>query len=77
MRLKNKATVARRIRRVHSPEFKARIALEALRETQTMEPLDQPPQDLAAARAAANLPADDFFLLAAGETRKLPVRVGK
>ena len=30
MRLKKKATVARRIRRMHSPELKARIALEAL-----------------------------------------------
>ena len=43
----------------------------------TDEPLDQPPQDLAAARAAANLPVDEFFLLAIGETRKLPVRVGQ
>ena len=43
----------------------------------TDEPLDQPPQDLAAARVAANLPADDFFLLAVGETRKLPARVAK
>ena len=43
----------------------------------TDEPLDQPPQDLAAARAAANLPAEDFFLLAVGETRKLPVRLAK
>ena len=43
----------------------------------TDEPLDQPPQDLAAAREAVNLPVDEFFLLAIGETRKLPVRVGK
>ncbi len=43
----------------------------------TDEPLDQPPQDLATARAAANLPADDFFLLAVGETRKLAARVAK
>ena len=41
MRLKKKATVARRIRRMHSPEFKARIALEALRETKTMTQLCQ------------------------------------
>jgi transposase len=41
MRLKKKATVARRIRRMHSPEFKARIALEALRETKTMAQLCQ------------------------------------
>ena len=43
----------------------------------TDEPLDQPPQDLAAARDAAKLTAEDFFLLAVGETRKLPARVGK
>ena len=41
MRLKKKATVARRIRCMHSPEFKARIALEALRETRTMTELCQ------------------------------------
>ena len=41
MRLKKKAAVARRIRRMHSPEFKARIALEALRETKTMAQLCQ------------------------------------
>ena len=41
----------------------------------TDEPLDQPPQGLAAASAAANLPEGDFFLLAVGETRRLPVRV--
>ena len=40
----------------------------------TDEPLDQPPRDLAAAREAATLPADDFFLLSVGETRKLPAR---
>ena len=43
----------------------------------TDEPLDQPPQDLAAAREAAKLTAEDFFVLAVGETRKLPARVGK
>ena len=37
----------------------------------TDEPLDQPPRDLAAARDAAKLAADDFFLLAVGETRKM------
>jgi N-acyl-phosphatidylethanolamine-hydrolysing phospholipase D len=41
----------------------------------TDEALDQPPRDLAAAREAASLKAEDFFLLALGETRKLPVRV--
>ena len=41
MRLKKKATVARRIWRTHSPEFKARIALEALRETKIMTELCQ------------------------------------
>jgi transposase len=41
MKLKKKATVARRIRRMHSPEFKARIALEALRESKTMTELCQ------------------------------------
>ena len=40
----------------------------------TDEPLDQPPRDLATAREAANLSADDFFLLSVGETRKLPAR---
>jgi N-acyl-phosphatidylethanolamine-hydrolysing phospholipase D len=41
----------------------------------TDEPLDQPPKDLAAARKAANIADDDFFLLAVGETRKIAVRV--
>ena len=40
----------------------------------TDEALDRPPLDLAAARTAANMSADDFFLLAIGETRKLPAR---
>jgi N-acyl-phosphatidylethanolamine-hydrolysing phospholipase D len=40
----------------------------------TDEPLDQPPKDLAIARKAAHLEEDAFFLLAVGETRKLPVR---
>jgi N-acyl-phosphatidylethanolamine-hydrolysing phospholipase D len=40
----------------------------------TDEPLDQPPKDLAAARTAAGVPEADFFLLAVGETRKLPAR---
>ncbi len=40
----------------------------------TDEPLDQPPKDLAMARKAAHLEEDEFFLLAVGETRKLPVR---
>ena len=40
----------------------------------TDEPLDQPPRDLAVARAAAGLSADEFFVLAVGETRRLPRR---
>jgi N-acyl-phosphatidylethanolamine-hydrolysing phospholipase D len=40
----------------------------------TDEPLDQPPKDLAIARQAAGVKDEDFFLLAVGETRKLPVR---
>ena len=40
----------------------------------TDEPLDQPPKDLAMARSAAHLGADAFFVLAVGETRKVPVR---
>lgn len=40
----------------------------------TDEPLDQPPLDLAAARQAAGLADDDFFVLAIGETRQLPRR---
>jgi N-acyl-phosphatidylethanolamine-hydrolysing phospholipase D len=40
----------------------------------TDEPLDQPPKDLAAARGAAGVPESEFFLLAVGETRKLPAR---
>jgi N-acyl-phosphatidylethanolamine-hydrolysing phospholipase D len=43
----------------------------------TDEPLDQPPQDLAVARKAANLQPDDFFVLAVGETRRLPGRLGQ
>ena len=40
----------------------------------TDEPLDQPPKDLAAARTAQGVTEDDFFLLAIGQTRKLPAR---
>ena len=40
----------------------------------TDEPLDQPPKDLAAARTAQGVADDDFFLLAIGQTRKLPAR---
>ncbi len=43
----------------------------------TDEALDQPPIDLAAARTAASVSADDFFLLAVGETRKLAARLAK
>ena len=38
------------------------------------ESLDQPPKDLAAARAAKNIAADDFSVMAIGETRVLPPR---
>jgi N-acyl-phosphatidylethanolamine-hydrolysing phospholipase D len=40
----------------------------------TDEPLDQAPQDLAVARRAQAVADDDFFLLAIGQTRKLPRR---
>ncbi len=40
----------------------------------TDESLDEPPKALAEARRAAGVSEDDFFLLAIGETRKLPRR---
>jgi N-acyl-phosphatidylethanolamine-hydrolysing phospholipase D len=40
----------------------------------TDESLDQPPKDLAAARAAKNLPLEAFDLMAIGETRRIPKR---
>jgi N-acyl-phosphatidylethanolamine-hydrolysing phospholipase D len=40
------------------------------------EPLDQPPLDLAVARRNFGVPDRDFFVLAIGETRKLPRRSG-
>ncbi|MES2977593.1 MAG: MBL fold metallo-hydrolase [Pseudomonadota bacterium] len=40
----------------------------------TDEPLDQPPRDLANARAAAGLAEEEFFLMKIGETRQLPAR---
>lgn len=40
----------------------------------TDEPLDQAPRDLAIARHAAGLADDDFFVMAVGETRRLPPR---
>jgi transposase-like protein len=41
MKLKKKATVARRVRRTHNPEFKACMALAALRKDKTMAQLCQ------------------------------------
>jgi N-acyl-phosphatidylethanolamine-hydrolysing phospholipase D len=40
----------------------------------TDESLDQPPKDLATARAAKNLPQEAFDLMAIGETRRIPKR---
>jgi N-acyl-phosphatidylethanolamine-hydrolysing phospholipase D len=40
----------------------------------TDEPLDEPPRALAREAAAAGLPEDAFFVLAIGETRKIPPR---
>lgn len=40
----------------------------------TDEPLDEPPQALAAARAAQGVPEEEFFLLAIGQTRRFPSR---
>jgi N-acyl-phosphatidylethanolamine-hydrolysing phospholipase D len=40
----------------------------------TDEALDEPPRALAQARAAAGVTEDNFFLLALGQTRKLPRR---
>ena len=38
------------------------------------EPLDEPPRTLSRARTKAGVSEDDFFLLALGQTRKLPRR---
>lgn len=40
----------------------------------TDEPLDAPPAELAAHRAACGMPADEFFVMAIGETRVLAPR---
>jgi N-acyl-phosphatidylethanolamine-hydrolysing phospholipase D len=40
----------------------------------TDESLDQPPLDLAAARRQQQVPDEDFFVLAVGETRRLERR---
>jgi transposase len=39
MKLKKKATMARRVRRTHTPEFKARVALAAVRDDKTLAQL--------------------------------------
>jgi transposase len=39
MKLKKKASMARRVRRTHTPEFKARVALAALRDDKTLAQL--------------------------------------
>lgn len=43
----------------------------------TDEPLDEPPRALAAARAAQGVSEEDFFVLAIGQTRRLPRRGGR
>jgi transposase len=39
MKLKKKATMARRVRRTHTPEFQARVALAAIRHDKTLAQL--------------------------------------
>ena len=41
MKLKMQATMARRVRSTHTPEFKARVALAALRDDKTLAQLCQ------------------------------------
>jgi N-acyl-phosphatidylethanolamine-hydrolysing phospholipase D len=40
----------------------------------TDEPLDEPPRALASLRSAQGLAEEDFFVLAVGETRRVPRR---
>ena len=41
MKLRKKASAARRVRRTHNPQFKARVALAALRDDKTLAQLCQ------------------------------------
>ena len=43
----------------------------------TDEALDRPPRDLARAREAAGVAAQDFDVMAIGQTRWLPARVAR